>query len=93
MLYVDNMRVVGDKAAVKEFKKERKMIFNTKEEGTLDEYVCCKVTRKGNELHMFHPDIIEGLWNRRQGDWQVPDTSRIWFCSTLTYQRRRTDPS
>ena len=33
-VYVDDMRVVGDKAAVKVFKKEVKRFFNKKEEGT-----------------------------------------------------------
>ena len=53
-VYVDNMLVVGDKESVKAFKKEIKEVLNTKEEGKLDEYVGCKVIKKGNkELHMF----------------------------------------
>ena len=55
------MLVVGDKVAVENFKQEIKKHFNTKEEGTLDKYVGCKVIRKGNELHMFQPDIMYKL--------------------------------
>ena len=57
-VYVDDMLVVGDKLAVEAFKREIRKFFNTKEEGTLDKYVGCKVTRKGNRLHMFQPDIM-----------------------------------
>ena len=60
-VYVNDMLVVGDKLAVEAFKKEIKKFFNTKEEGTLDKYVGCKVTWKGNELHMFQPDIMYKL--------------------------------
>ena len=60
-VYVDNMLVVGDKLAVEVFKREIKRFFNTKEEGTLDKYVGCKVTPKGDELHMFQPDIMYKL--------------------------------
>ena len=60
-VYVDDMLVVGDKTAVEDFKQEIKKHFNTKEEGTLDEYVGCKVVRKGDELHMFQPDIMYKL--------------------------------
>ena len=57
-VYVDDLLVVGDKVAVENFKQEIKKHFNTKEEGTLDKYVRCKVIRKGVKLHMFHPDIM-----------------------------------
>ena len=60
-VYVDNMLVVGDKVAVENFKQEIKKHFNTKEEGMLDKYVGCKVIRKGDELHMFQPDIMYKL--------------------------------
>ena len=60
-IYVDNMLVVGDKPAVNDFKQELKKYFNTKEEGTLDEYVGCKVIRKDGELHMHQPDIMYKL--------------------------------
>ena len=60
-LYVDDMLEVGDKPAVKAFKKEIKKFFNTKEEGTLDEYVGCEVTRKGNGIHMFQINIMYNL--------------------------------
>ena len=60
-VYVNDMLVVGDKVAVENFKQEIKKHFNTKEEGTLGEYVGCKVIRKGNELHMFQPNIMYKL--------------------------------
>ena len=60
-VYVDNMIVVGYKSAVKAFKKEIKKIFNTKEEGMLDEYAGFKVTRKRNKLHMSQPNIMYKL--------------------------------
>ena len=60
-MYVDNMLVVGDKLAVETFKREIRKFFNTKEEGMLDKYVGCKVTRKGNKLHIFQPDIMYKL--------------------------------
>ena len=60
-VYVDDMLVVSDKLAVKVFKREIKRFSNTKEEGTLDEYVGCNVTRKGKNLHMFQPGIMYKL--------------------------------
>ena len=60
-VYVNNMLVVGDKIAVEFFKREIKRFFNTKEEGTLDKYVGCKVIWKGDELHMYQPDIMYKL--------------------------------
>ena len=58
-IYVDDALVVGDKEAEKVFKLEIEQFFNTKEEGPMEEYVGCKVVRKGNnEIHMFQPDIM-----------------------------------
>ena len=47
-IYVDNMLVVGDKAAVKTFRHEIKQFFNTKEARPMEECVGYKVIRKGN---------------------------------------------
>ena len=56
------MLVVGDKEAVETFKQEIKQFFITKEEGPMEGYVGCKVTRKGkNKLHMFQPGIMYKL--------------------------------
>ena len=58
-IYFVNILVVGDKEAVDTFKQEIKKFFNTKEEGPMEEYVGCKVIRKGNnKLHMFQPDTM-----------------------------------
>ena len=56
------MLVVGNKEAINAFKLEIKQLFNTKEEGPMEEYVGCKVTKKGNNrMHMFLPDIMHTL--------------------------------
>ena len=47
-IYVENMLVVGDKEAVEIFKQEIKQLFNTKEDRSMEEYIGCKVVRKGN---------------------------------------------
>ena len=58
-LYVDDLLCIGDKKAIEKFKRDIKVFFNTKEEGTFDEYVGCKVIRKGDHtLHMHQPDIV-----------------------------------
>ena len=59
---VNEMLAVGNKEAIKAFKLEIKNFLNTKEEGPMEEYVGCKVVRKGNnEMHMFQPEIIHKL--------------------------------
>ena len=61
-IYVDDMLVVGNKEAIKAFKSKIKQFFNMKEEETIEEYVGCKVTRKGNnKMHMFQSDIMHKL--------------------------------
>ena len=61
-IYVEEMLVEGEKEAVKTFKQEIKQFFNTKEEGPMEEYVRCKVIRKGyNKLNMCQPDIMHNL--------------------------------
>ena len=58
------MLVVGDKEAVETFKQEIKQFFNAKEEGPMEEYIGCKVIRKGNnELQMFQPEIMHKVEN------------------------------
>ena len=65
-VYVDIMILVRDKVEVEVFKTQIKRFFNRKEVGTLDEYVGCKVTRKGNGLDMFQPGIIYKLKKVKQ---------------------------
>ena len=61
-IYLDDMLVVGDIEAIKAFKQEIKQFFNTKEEEPMEEYVRCKVVRKGNnKMHMFQPGIMNNL--------------------------------
>ena len=56
------MLVVGNKEAIEAFKSEIKQFFNTKEEGPMEEYSGCKVTKKSNnKMHMFQPDIMHML--------------------------------
>ena len=75
--YVDGMLVVGDKDAFKVFKQEIKQLFDTKEEGWMEEYVVCKVIRKVyNELHMFQPDLMQNL-DKKFG---------IYVCEICKYQ-------
>ena len=61
-IYVNDMLVIGNKEAIEAFKSEIKQLFNTKEEGLMEEYVGCKVTKKGNnKMHIFQPDIMHKL--------------------------------
>lgn len=57
-LYIDDTLVVGDKIAIEKFKKEIKFFFSTKEEGTMDEFVGCKVMRTGEKRMLFYQDDL-----------------------------------
>ena len=67
-VYINDMFVIGDKAAVEAFKKEIKMLFNTKEEETLDEYVGYKITINGDKLHIFQPNIMYNIKKEHRVD-------------------------
>ena len=54
-VYIVNMIMVGDKDVVEAFKREIKKHFNTKEEGTLNKYVGCKVIGKATNYICFNP--------------------------------------
>ena len=57
-LYIDDTLVVGDRNAVDLFKKEIKNFFSTKEEGTMEEFVGCKVLRPKPGRGLFYQDDL-----------------------------------
>ena len=57
-LYIDDTLVVGDIKAIKRFKEDIKKFFSTKEEGTMNEFVGCKVLRTGEKRILFYQDDL-----------------------------------
>ena len=66
-LYIDDTMVVGDKAAVDDFKKQLAKFFNTKEEGRMTEYVGCMVKSVDGSLFLHQSNLIKKI-ERKFGD-------------------------
>ena len=61
-IYIDDTLCVGDKKAVNQFKIDLRKHFETKEEGTMSEYVGCKVKRTNDKsLIMYQDDLIKKM--------------------------------
>ena len=61
-IYIDNTLCVGDEIAVNQFKIDIQKHFETKEEGTMSEYVGYKVKRmKEKALIMYQNDLIRKM--------------------------------
>ena len=61
-VYVDDTMCIGTREAIDEFKNELKEVFNTKDEGKMEEYVGCSVIRKDNgKLMMHHPHLLRKI--------------------------------
>ena len=56
-LYIDDTLCVGNKNALKKFKKDIKMFFVTKEEGGMMEYVGCMIKKNQDIIYQSNKKI------------------------------------
>ena len=63
-VYVDDTICVGDRAAIDELKIEIAEYFNIKDEGKMEEYVGCSVSRdKEGRIIMQQPHLLKKIEN------------------------------
>ena len=60
-IYIDDTLCVGDQSAIDTFKRDIQKFFSTKEEGKMEDYVGCQVSRNGDKMWMYQQDLINKI--------------------------------